>query len=368
MEFLELYKGIDSLYVSFKGILKEDIKAQLEEKKLQAQSSDEKERAKAKMIIYDHCFEVKDKGKGLFAYVLVDGWYHIQISPSQRKMLPPVYCQLSSYLITYIGINEAMTHLRVVVEKLLAKVDSETISRADIFADFVTDINIENIKKISWIRRAKKYKKHWTGDIFTGWSIGFGGVISGRLYDKTEEIKESNKYYLKPIWQTKGWSEGQRIWRLEFELKRDFLKQMSVNSLPDLINTSNDIWRYCTNEWLRLVIEGDTENRNRWETHPLWLEIQQIKFQSDDYTGVTRSISKSRMPDEKKLFLNGLGYITAYAAIKGFDDIDELTMIGFLLDMRIFLKSHVKQLGKYQDFTDYLKTMINLKKRKYNKV
>lgn len=368
MEFTELYKGIDSLYVSFKGTLKEDIKAQLEEKKSLAQASDEKKRARAKLIIEDHCFEVKDKGKGLYAYVLVDAWYHIQVSPSQRKTLPPVYVQLSSYLITHLGIHEAMSYLRTVVERLLVNLEVETVSRADLFVDFITDMDFEAIKKTSWIRRAKKYKNHWTGDIFTGWSMGFGGVISGRLYDKTEEIKESGKYYLKTIWQEKGWSEGQRVWRLEFQLERQFLKQMSVNGLSDFIDVSNDIWRYCTDDWLRLVIEGDTENRNRWETHPLWNRLQLVKFQPGDYTGITRTISKSRMPDDRRLFLNGLGYITAYAAIKGFDDIDELTMIGFLLDMRKFLESYVKHLDRYNDSADYLKTMINLKKRKYNKV
>lgn len=368
MEFIELYKGIDSLYVSFKGTLREDIKGQLEEKKSLAQSSNEKERALAKMVIEDHCFEIKDKGKGLYAYVLVDGWYHIQVSPSQKHTLPPVYVQLSSYLITHHGIHEAMRYLRTVVDRLLVNVTAETVSRADLFVDFITDTNIEAIKKDSWIRRARKYKNHWTGDIFTGWSIGFGGAISGRLYNKTEEIKESGRDYLKPLWEEKGWREGQRVWRLEFELKRDFLKEMSVHSLQDFINTSNDIWRYCTDDWLRLVIEGGTENRNRWETHPLWDRLQQIKFQTGDYTGVTRTISKSRIPDERKLFLNGLGYITAYAAIKGFDDIDEFTMIGFLLDMRKFLESYVKHLGRYEDFTDYLQTMIDLKKRKYNKV
>lgn len=366
MEFIELYKGIDSLYVSYKGTLNEDIKAQLEEKKSLAQSGDEKERSQAKMIILDHCFEVKDKGKGLYAYVLVDAWYHIQISPSQSKKLPPVYVQISSDVMNNIGINDAMTYLRDVIKTFFIQVESETISRADLFIDFITDVNLEAIKENEWIRRAKKLDKYWMETIFTGWSIGLGGEISARLYNKTKELEKSHKEYLKPVWQSNGWSEGQTVWRLEFELKREFLKQMSVNTLSDLINTSNDLWRYCTHSWLRLAIEENAENRNRWATHPLWNMLQQIRHQPCDYTGITRTIGKSRMPNEKALFLNCLGYIADYAAIKGFDDIDEFTMIGFLLDSRIFLESHVKHTGIYKNPTEYLKAKIDNKKRKYN--
>ena len=56
MEFKEVFKGIDSLYVSFKGTLKEGVKERLEEKKKLAQSEDEKEQASARMILNDHCF------------------------------------------------------------------------------------------------------------------------------------------------------------------------------------------------------------------------------------------------------------------------------------------------------------------------
>jgi len=366
LTFIELNKGIDSLYVSFRGTLKENIKEQLEEKKFQAQSTDEKEQAMAKMIIEDHCFEVKDKGKGLYAYVIVDAWYHIQISPSQSKTLPPVYIQISSDVLSRIGINDTMTDLRNVIKTLLVTLDIETVSRADLFVDFITDVNLETIREIEWIRRAKKLHRYWMETTFTGWSIGLGGGISARLYNKTKEIEISHKEYLKSIWQLKGWSEGQTVWRLEFELKRDFLKQMSVNTLSDLINICNDLWRYCTNDWLRLVIEGDSENRNRWDTHPLWNMLQQVKHQPGDYTGIMRSISKGRIPNERKLFLTGLGYLTAYAAMKGFDSIDEFTVLGFLSDMRIYLKSYIKDMDIYEDYTDYLETKINLKKRKYN--
>lgn len=71
------------------------------------------------------------------------------------------------------------------------------------------------------------------------------------------------------------------MWRLEFQLKRIVLKQMSVNTVDELIEYSNDIWRYCTQEWLRLALEDTNKNITRWKTHPLWTAIEQVRFGED---------------------------------------------------------------------------------------
>lgn len=62
MEFKELFKGIDSLYVSYKGRLKEGLSGLLKEQKTLAQSDDEKKQALATITIEGHNFEVSDKG------------------------------------------------------------------------------------------------------------------------------------------------------------------------------------------------------------------------------------------------------------------------------------------------------------------
>jgi hypothetical protein len=139
MEFKEVFKGIDSLYVSFKGTLKEGVKERLEEKKKLAQSEDEKEQASARMMLDDHCFEVSDRGTKWYSFILVDNWYHLQISGSKRQKLPQLYVQVSSELLTCYGLDNAIIHLRKIVQMLMETIEEETISRMDIFTDFVTD-------------------------------------------------------------------------------------------------------------------------------------------------------------------------------------------------------------------------------------
>ena len=74
MKFKEVFKGIDSLYVSYKGVLREGLKEYLEERKRKAQSDDEMEQVFARMSIDDHVFEVMDRGaKGFHLSWLIIG-------------------------------------------------------------------------------------------------------------------------------------------------------------------------------------------------------------------------------------------------------------------------------------------------------
>ena len=167
MEFKELFKGVDSLYVSFKGIPKEGLAEFLHEKKTHAQSDDEKEQALATMHIEDHHFEVSDKGAGYYAYILTDNWYHIKITASNKQKVPTIYVQIKSELLNCLGHEYAMYKLREIVNKLLVLIEEETISRSDIFVDFVTNADIEGIEKQALVTRTRKIDKHWDGG-FTG--------------------------------------------------------------------------------------------------------------------------------------------------------------------------------------------------------
>ncbi len=363
MEFKEVFKGIDGLYVSFKGTLKEGLKEQLEEKKKLAQSEDEREQALAVMTIDDHCFEVMDRGTKWYSFILVDNWYHVQISGSKRQKLPQVYVQVSSELLTCYGLDESMNALRKIINVLLETIEEETISRTDIFADFVTDREFESIEKVSWITRAQKTHKYWNGDIFTGWTIGQGGDILARLYDKTVEIEKSRKDYLREIWEKNGWDTFHRVWRLEFQLRRELLGQMKISTYLNLTENINDMWKYCTHDWLRLAVKDNTINRTRWMTNPLWEKIQDIRFNDGKFTGILRQVNKSRMPSDKALFQNGIGYITAFAAREGFENIDKGTLCEYLNRARDYLREQTS--GRDEE---YLKTKINNKRKKYNKV
>lgn len=137
-----------------------------------------------------------------------------------------MYVQIASELLNCLGHEYAIYKLREIVNKMLFVIEVETISRADIFVDFATDMDFEKIEKQSWITRAEDALKRWKRETFTGWSRGYGGHISARLYDKTVEIKKSSKDYLQEIWVNQGWDKEQGVWRLEFQLGPDVYKNI----------------------------------------------------------------------------------------------------------------------------------------------
>jgi len=362
MAFKEVFKGIDSLYVSYRGLLNEGLKEYLEEKKRLAQSDDENEQAMARMTIEGHNFEIMDRGGMGYQFILADNCFNIKVSGSKRKVHPNIYVQIKSEFLTSYGPDISIKELRRIVNRLIEQIEKETISRSDIFLDFITDEELEKVENISWVARANKFTKYYAGSPLTGLAIGQGGVISARIYDKTLEISSSHKYYLKEIWEEQGWDTLQKVWRLEFQLKRRCLKEMSINTFSNLMEKANTIWAYCASDWLRLAVKGDTINRTRWKTHPMWKKIQNVRINDGEITKILREVDKSRVPSDKTIFQNGMGYLTSFAAKEGFKNVTNETVISFLDIGKKYLEELTN--GKEED---YLKMKINNKKKKYNK-
>lgn len=373
MDFNVVLKGIDSLYVSYRGVMKQYLLDDLESKKQMARSDNLEDQARAVLVVGNHNFEVKGKGSGVFSYVLEDNWFRIAVAGPGGKKLPALYVQIRSEILNCHGVEESMSNLRLVVAALLSGSYEEKISRVDIFIDFVTDYDFDTIEWESWITQAKRINQYQDGNDFTGWAIGRrSGDICARLYDKTAEIIVSDKHFFKELWSKSGWEEGQRVVRLEFALKRNLLSLLGIIFMPALMEKLNDLWRMCTQDWLRLAIIDDTENRTRWDTEPLWVEIQNVKFNDCEYSGIKREVSRSRSPDMKRLYLNGLGYLLTYAALNGYDNsnLSEAAR-SFLRDAGTYLDACVlnddKARKNFVDSMDYINKKINLKKKIFNK-
>jgi hypothetical protein len=277
--FKSLRYGIDSLYVSYPGVIAEDWDKKLANLKEQAQSEDETQQALAQVVIGQHIFEVKDKGKGRFSYVLVDNSFYLQASNGRSKALPMAYVQISSEYLAHVGVEQAEKSLQFIVNTLGLVKEPANISRADLFVDFGADLKMDSFNPLeSWITRTQSIDLHYRYNQFSGWSFGMGGDIGARLYNKTLEVeKKSKKFYLHEFWKAAGWDGQQVVWRMEFEAKREVLKQLGIYKLNNLLELQSALWLYLTQDWLRLATPSLTDsNQTRWPNHPLWDDIAQV--------------------------------------------------------------------------------------------
>lgn len=317
-----LRHGIDSLYVSYPGRLYENQDSRLKALKEQAQSPDERMAAGAQLPLGEHLFAVLDRGRRKFAYVLEDNWYSLSVASKDARALPMAHVQISSELITKAGVLEALRQLTDVVSRLGQCSGPPKVSRVDPFADFLTTLDFESISKEAWVKRARKRAVYHEADAITGIAFGLGGSVSARIYNKLLELLKSHKDYLRPLWAQKGWDGMQPVWRLEFQIKRDVLPEMLVNSTERLMEAVPAVWEYLCTDWLRLAIPNPNDDtRARWPTHPVWHSLSRLDGPADGPT--LERVRKTRTPSDETLFKNGLWGLTSFMAREGITDYSE---------------------------------------------
>lgn len=365
--FQSLRFGVDSLYLSYPGVLAEDWNRKLGDLKELAQSESETQQALAQVVIGDHLFEVLDKGRGRFSYVLVDNCYHIQASNSNSKSLPLAYVQISSEYLCAVGIEQAEKSLRFIVNTLGLVKEPANVSRGDLYVDFVADVRMDLFNPLeSWVTRTQSIDLHYRYGQFSGWSFGLGSDVSARLYDKTLEIeKKSKKFYMHDLWRAAGWDGEKPVWRMEFQVKRDVLVELGVLKIEHLLEAQRGLWRYFTEDWLRLAVPSSTDsNQTRWPNHPLWDDIT-AAFQSEIEQPKLSRFSPMRPPQDSHLFINGLAGMTSFMAREGIDDLGE--GVGeFLHQAKAFHDAQYDVPGF--GFKNYVERKVSAKNRRYNSV
>ncbi len=312
--------GIDSLYLSYQGELSDHREAQLRKLKQLAQSAPH-EAAEAQLAIEGHVFEVRDKSSGLFAFTLVDGSYMIRLSGRRSKKTPMAYVQVSSGLLAYKTVLEIVVELRAILESL-GDIERPRVSRVDLFADFCTDVDVESWNRRAWVTKAAAIHQYAEGPVFTGWSIGAGGPLMARMYEKLIETRKSGKTYLHDLWSRAGWDGERSVWRLEFEFKREVLGQLGLDDVHAVLGGRGGLWQYATEQWLRLSVPSESDTtRSRWPTHPLWASLASIDW-SGEGGELLRSYKPVRSPSLDYLGSRAAALIASIGAVMGEGDFE----------------------------------------------
>lgn len=360
--FRPLRWGTDSLYLSYPGELRPEVENRLKRLKALAQSQDPSEQAQAQYPLGEHIFEVKDRGASLFPYILQDGTFRIQLArPS--KTLPMAYVKVSSGYLAHVRPLEAEQALRTLLAELGSLQGSANVSRIDLFVDFATSEDMDSWTRHAWLTRAAQISAYAIDGKFSGWSIGAGGIVSARLYDKRLEIEASGKYYLLDLWRKTGWDGSQPVWRLEFQLKREALTQRGLSDLGWIVDNLNGLWSYATTEWLRLTLPNpEDKTRSRWPIHPLWGYLSAIDWETSGGP-LTARHTHAQLPTDEKLFSMGFNALIAYMAREGLTDLYQGQQ-AFMTAMYAHLDQKAERQGK--PFDPYVNDRLALKAREFN--
>ncbi|PHS31147.1 MAG: replication initiation factor [Methylophaga sp.] len=358
-----LRTGIDSLYLSYQGDLIEETAIRLTELKKMAQSPDPRITALAQIDINNHIFEVKDRGRHPFAFILNDNWYRIEIAKLGAVRTPLAHVQVMSELLTEHGVEKSVSDLNNIVNDLGILSESPAVSRLDLCVDFITDYPLADIVDGDWVTRAKDMDRYTVQRTFSGWVIGIGGNIVARLYNKTLEMQKKPRYYLETIHRECGWDGNSGVWRLEFQFRRVALRELGIKSFSSLKESLAGLWQYASTDWLRLTIPSKTDKtQSRWPTACVWEVLQQAEWSGDEQVSRV-PVEKGRPPSDRSLFVNGISGLTSFMAREGYSDPIE------------GIHSYIRSAKKYHDdreymtdfdFHGYIAQKVALKVKSYN--
>lgn len=285
----------------------------LEAAKEAAQAEHDDIKSEAQVSLLDHLFEVSPAGSGVFKFVLQDAAYRIQLS-NKGKRLPLAYCRIGSHWLTAVGVAQAVDQLALIVSTFGEIKGGVHVSRIDICVDFVTALDLGDMVKDHWVTRGRDIKQHWSGAICSGWSFAPSAVVSAALYDKTLELLRSHKDYLKPIWSAAGWKTDERVYRLEFRFEREALEQLGARDYPAVLDRLGALWRYGTDEWLRLAVPNpDDDTKSRWPTHPLWVDLAAVSWSGSGGAERIRA-KRDSAPARERLYGALLSNLAGYMA------------------------------------------------------
>ena len=249
-------------------------------------------------------FNMTARGAMGYEWVMRNGDVTVCVAREARggSIMPEVYVTFSSQNLWANGLDGAVTAFKRWLSKW-AVIENTKVSRADLCVDLAMPfpkIDIQNEivsrarSKVEYSEPAKvehKVEHYVSCRRDTGYKFGSGDLCA-RFYDKTYEATVSQKEWMREVWTAKRWDGKTPVIRYEFQCRRNFLKEMSVNTFDDLKDRLADIWRYCTGDWLRVCDQGSNTNQSRWKSKDYWALIQQSFSLFGQAYGVLRMRAK----------------------------------------------------------------------------
>ena len=185
----------------------------------------------------------------------------------------------------------------------------ERLSRVDYAFDYhLPELDFD---EDSFLSQAAKDNQHRKNGKIQTLKFGTDKVVL-RIYNKTDEINEvSHKTWLFDLWGI-----DHDVWRIEWQVRKDFLRQLGISSFTSLAERQGDLLRVLVKDHTTLRIKSNDSNRSRWAMHPLWLDLTERVDQMDGL-GVIKELDEKALLEERftRIAISVYGYVKRVAAI-----------------------------------------------------
>ena len=303
----ELASGVDSLYLSSRPNISEELFLQLG---LHSQSARDADKDSLPFQIGGETFQVLNHSWQKYSVCLRHE--HGLIGFTNSKKLPGIRVQIYSEFLHSVGVKVALAWFTTILGLQGIAVEW-TVSRIDLFMD-VQGWDLSTVERSGFICRATQFGMDGEDGQFTGYRFGRRktGTVIARIYNKTEEIKASSKDWMKLIWGSR-WVPSEDVWRIEFEIHSQFLREVGLVPALQVLDSIGDLWTTLTQVWLTHRKEGYDSNSSRWQISEEWKFVQGCSFVSD-VVPLKRIRQVKRLHHLDSIMAGLKGYVTSVSA------------------------------------------------------
>lgn len=263
--------GIDTLdlgiYVDWKDY--DTLYGRLETGKSRAQGNDV-------VLLRDSCIGavlIHAGGKGMYRYHVQTAQFHMFLQAQDKpKQGPNVYVSVLSRSLWTCGLDESIEAVRKLIDEWDGRIDQIQPSRVDLAADYVIpdDLSFDFLKQTR-VARTSAISHFEDDDALQTFYIGKKhSTLQARIYDKGIEIMKNRKAWFTAVW---GLDNVQHVWRVEFQIRRIWLKEFGIDDLDSLKAKLPAMWDYLTVQWLSFRLLDDS-NTARRTVHHWWQHVQ----------------------------------------------------------------------------------------------
>lgn len=244
----------------------------------------------------------KKKGP-YFAYKLSNDELTVLIAerPTPHKSFPSAVVRANGESCLYPGAEECYEYTKRMIKSLGGRIIKNRLSRVDICLDMPGQA-IEPFDRAFLedriICRAVA-RKRYTG---TGVTVEVGQApLKCRIYDKKAEVELKANPIKKLCMLYYRWNKvlPEAATRIEFELRRDALKDRGIDAVEDYYTKRADLVSYLTHEWIRFTtyqVDRENNNQSKAETLPIWLKAREAFL---NWTGKPPGRSLAPVPKEE---------------------------------------------------------------------
>jgi hypothetical protein len=117
---------------------------------------------------------------------------------------------------------------------------------------------------------------------------------------------------MRTVWELASYDPAAPVWRLEYQVRREALRELHVSELPDIDGKLGGLWDYLARDWLRLTVPVRGDRPERWPVDPDWQQLRGADFGA---AGGALIRERKRSSDMHRLESQLFGLLVSHAAL-----------------------------------------------------